>query len=134
MNIVHEEDYRQGRRILGHICTLDDGERIYLARRKHREIFRSGHASISGAMVEGEAAWALDETTLYSLRARGITLVGVRVVDTGDIYLAELKDFFDFKKAHVRDYTGIGRGGSRQRYMGLQHFALQKGTLALAVS
>lgn len=134
MKIVREDEFRQGRRLLGHICTLDDGQLLYLARREHKQIFRSGRASISGAMTDGEAAWAIDEKTLYSLRARGITLVGVRVTDTGDLYLAHLKDFFDHKKAHVRDYTGIGRGGSRQRYLALQHFALKRGTRALAVA
>jgi hypothetical protein len=134
MKIVREEEFRKGRRLLGHICTLDDGRIIYFAKRTHAQIFRSGRASISGAMTEGEAAWAIDETTLYSLRARGITIVGVRVTDTGDLYLANLKDFFDFKKAQVRDYTGIGRGGSRQRYLKLQHFAFKRGDRALAVA
>jgi hypothetical protein len=131
MHIVKEEELRRGRRVLGHLCTLDDGRVIYLARRQHRHIFRSGKASISGAMSEGEAAWAMDESTLYSLRARGIEVIGVRVTDTGDLYLTRLKDFFDHKKAHLRDYTGIGRGGSRQRYLGLQHFALKRGRVEL---
>ena len=134
MKIISEDDFRQGRRLLGHICGLDDGRLIYLARRTHAHIFRSGHMSISGAMTDGEAAWAMDETTLYSLRARGITIVGVRVIDTGDLYLAMMKDFFDFRKAKVRDYTGIGRGGSRQRYLALQHFAFKKGSMAIAVT
>jgi hypothetical protein len=127
MRIVKEEEFRQGRKLLGHLCALDDGRVIYLARRRHAHIFRSGKSSISGAMSEGEAAWAMDERTLFSLRARGIEVVGVRVTDTGDLYLARAKDFFDVKKAHLRDYTGIGRGGSRQRYLGLQHFAFKRG-------
>lgn len=133
MEILKEEELRRGRILYGHICTLDDGEMIYLARRKHAQIFRSGHASISGALTDGEAAWALDETTLFSLRARGITRVGVRVIDTGDVYLAELKDFFDPRKARLRDYTGIGRGRSRQRYLGLQHFLVERGQVELPV-
>lgn len=134
MKIAKEEDFRHGRRLLGHVCTLDSGELIYLARRTHAQIFRSGHISISGAMTDGDAAWAMDEQTLYSMRARGITKIGVRVIDTGDLYLGNLKDFFDHTKAVLRDYTGIGRGGSRQRYLGLQHFAFKRGRQGLAVA
>jgi hypothetical protein len=134
MNITHEEEYRQGRRLLGHLCTLDDGSVIYLAKRKHAQIFRSGHMSISSAMTEGEASWALDERTLYALRARGIKVVGVRVTDTKDLYLAELKDFFDHTKAVARDYTGFGKGGARQRYLKLQHFTFTRGSVTMAVA
>ncbi len=82
-------------------------------------------------MTEGEAAWAIDETTLYAMRARGATRVGVRVIDTGDLYVTDMKNFFDLSKAKVKDYTGIGRGGSRQRYLPFQHFAISKGLVEL---
>jgi hypothetical protein len=132
LEIASEVEVKKGRRLYGHFCTLTDGQVIYLARRKHREIFRSGKASISGAMTEGDAAWALDEITLYNLRARNIQVVGVRVIDTHDLYLTRLANFFDLKRAKIRDYTGIGaKGGARQRYLPLQFFLLKKGTVAL---
>jgi hypothetical protein len=132
LEIAAEEEVRKGRRLYGHIVTLSDGQRIYLARRKHAQIFRGGLASISAGMTEGVAAWALDEVTLYGLRAKGIQIVGVRVVDTGDLYLTRLVHYFDLTKAKVRDYTGIGaKGGARQRYLPLQFFQFQRGEVTL---
>lgn len=125
MAIVSSEDVRGNgvKRILyGQIHTLDTGVKLYLARRKHREIFRSGRSSISGAMTDAVAAWAIDEKLLFGLRVKGITFVGVDVIDTGDRYVTRLSTWFDRKTSALRDYTGIGRGGSRQRYVHLQHF------------
>lgn len=127
--IVSESPLKRGRRLYGHLCTMDDGQVIYLARRKHREIFRSGHSLISEAMVESQAAWALDETTIYGLRAKRIEFVGVRVIDTGDLYVTKLAFYMDLKKAKVRDYSD--NGGARQRYLPLQYFAYQRGLVAL---
>lgn len=137
LNIVKEEEVRGAgkRRILyGWICTLDTGEKIYLAKRKHAEIFRSGRTSISEAMAEHAASWAIDEIMLFNLRAKGVTKIGVRVIDTGDLYLTDLATYFDRKKFKLRDYTGVGRGGSRQRYVPLEHFDLTKGVVDLSES
>jgi len=132
LEIVSETEVKKGRRLYGHMATLDDGRVIYLARRKHAQIFRGGRSSISEGMTDGEAAWALDEITLYGLRAKGIQIVGVRVIDTGDVYLTRLAFFFDLKKANIKDYTGIGaKGGTRQRYLPLQHFVFRRGEVAL---
>jgi hypothetical protein len=132
--ILSETEVRgSGKRkiLYGWMAELDNGERLYTARRKHREIFRSGKQSISGAMQEEIAAWAIDELLLVNLRAKKVKFIGVRVVDTGSLYLTRLETFFDRTKYRVRDYTGIGRGGSRQRYVPLQHFLLKKGRVEL---
>ena len=83
--IISEEPFKKGRRLYGHYCTLDTGEVIYLAKRKHAEIFRSGNSTISQAMTESTAAWALDEikdldignveVLMSVLRKNNITLV-----------------------------------------------------------
>jgi hypothetical protein len=129
MRIVRLDPVKRGRITLGHLVTLDSGEIVYAARRRHRHIFRSGRASISAAMEDGEAAWAIDETTLYMLRTKGVKRVAVRVEDTGDIYLTALASFFDLRKARVKDYSD--RGGSRQRYLPLDHFTFQRGRVTL---
>lgn len=118
--------------LYGHIIEYDDGTKIYFVRRKHREIFRSGKTTISGAMQAGEAAWAIDEELLINLRLRSVEYVGVRVVDTGDVYLTKRQTFMDPKTSSLRDYTGFGKGGSRQRFVTLNHFALQKGVVDLS--
>lgn len=133
-DVVHEEEIRgTGKRRIhyGTIFTYDDGSKVYLARRKHREIFRSEQPSISSAMQEGIAAWAIDEDLLYKLRAKGVQQVGVIELDTGDVYIADVKTWFNVKTSKQRDYTGIGRGGSRQRYVPLQHFTYQKALVQL---
>jgi len=127
--VVTEEEVRGTgvRRILyGHILTLDTSQKIYMARRRHREIFRSGKTTISGAMSEEIAAWAIDEALLVKLRVQGVFFIGVRVIDTGDLYLTRLRTFTDPKTSKMHDYTGVGRGGSRQRYVHLKHFAHKK--------
>jgi hypothetical protein len=97
LEIVSEVEHKEGRTVRGHYCTLDTGEVIYLARRAHRHIFRGGHGSISAALIEEHASWALDEKLLYTLRAKGIARLGVRTIDTEDLYLATTAVFFDPK-------------------------------------
>ncbi|MGI4851995.1 MAG: hypothetical protein ACRYGR_08650, partial [Janthinobacterium lividum] len=113
---------------------LDNGDKLYMARRRNREIFRGGQPTISDAMREGIAAWAIDEVHLISIRARGFKLIGVRVIDIGDLYLAPLSRYFDRKLYKIHDYTGIGRGGSRQRLLGIQHFTCRKGIVSLSAT
>ena len=134
MPIVNEDEVRgpgKRPRLYGWICTMDDGRKAYFARRKHREIYRGGKSSISGAMKEEVAAWAIDETLLMSLRAKSIEFIGVRVEDTGDIYLARMSLYFDRKVFKTIDFIGIGRGGSRQRIVPISKFTLRKGAVAL---
>lgn len=130
MNIVREIEIKKGRRLYGHVVELDDGQKLYLARRSHAQIFRAGKASISEAMSVEEASWAIDEITLYNMRAKGIKVIGVRVHDTGDLYLTHISNFFDLKRAKVKDYEA--RGGARQRYLPLQYFAFKRGATVLA--
>src|ERR1700687_385041 len=132
--ILSETEVRgSGKRkiLYGWMAELDNGERLYTARRKHREIFRSGKQSISGAMQEEIAAWAIDELLLINLRAKKVKFIGVRGIGNGDFYLTKLETFFDHTKFKLRDYSGVGRGSSRQRYVPLQHFLLKKGRVEL---
>ena len=134
VTIVSEEEIRgTGPRKVhyGTIFTFDDGSKAYIARRKHREIFRGGKSSISSAISEEIAAWAIDEDLLIKLRTKGVSQVGVNVMDTGDQYITDLKTFFNVKTSKLKDYTGVGKGGSRQRYVPLQFFTHNKGIVKL---
>jgi len=135
--IVKETEMRGSgvRKILyGWLCDLADGTKVYLARRRHAEIFRSGRSSISGAMSENAAAWAIDQVMLFNLRAKGVSQIGVRVIDTGDVWLTDISSYFDRKKYKEHNYTGVGRGGSLQRYVPLQHFKLEAAPINLELS
>ena len=133
MPIVHEKEVLSptGKRVYGFVCTFASGHVCYFARRRHREIFRTGHSTISGAMTDDVAAWAIDEALLFSLRAKGVKLIGVRVIDTGEAYITNMKVFFDRASYKMRDYTGVGRGGSPQRFVPLQYFRLKKALVDL---
>lgn len=110
----------RGRRY-GHIYTWPDGKLVYLAWRKSEHMFRGGMRSQTEAIVKGVAAWAIDTATLEILRLKDVEFVGIFVHDVGDIYLTLLDRFQDSKLAPVMDYTGVGAGGSEQRYMAIEH-------------
>ena len=82
-------------------------------------------------MRAGDCGWAIDEVTCISMRAKGVKVMGVRCTDTHDLYLTPIESFFDRKIFSIIDYTGVGRGGSRQRVVTIQHFEIQKGAVDL---
>lgn len=116
---------KKGRRTYGAIHTVPCGERIYLAYRRHSDIFRFGEKSISDAIRSGKAAWAIDEETLIAMRARGIRFIGVMVRDTGDVYLTRIEHFFNRAMARVLNYET--RGGALQKYLPLRYFQRKAG-------
>lgn len=120
-----EKTVKKKRRTYGAVYSREsDGERIYLAWRKHHEIYRCGHASVSDAMRAGKAGWALDDETLLNLRATGIKFVGVLLRQTQEVWLTRTDAFFvrgAGKLWYFHDHTA--RGGTPQRVMPLQCFA-----------
>lgn len=122
------ERYKRGRRNYGDIVKMRaNGRRLYLATRLMKEIYRGGKPTISEALRQGVAAWALDNDTLWEMKHRGIKVVGIYVRDTGDIYLTSLDNFFDPSKASIRDYGR--RGGSMQRFLPLEFFRRKPGQI-----
>ncbi|WLR90880.1 hypothetical protein [Shinella zoogloeoides] len=111
---------KKGRRLYGAVYTLPNGSQVYLAYRKLGEIFRAGKKSISEAVREGVAAWAIDEETLRERRLEGIKVVGVLCKESDDLWLAPLDKFFDTKFSKVMNYES--RGGALQRYLPLKEF------------
>jgi hypothetical protein len=127
------QEVRKGKRLYGWICRFEDGRVAYMARRKHSEVYRGGHSTISDAIRAGVAAWALDDETLLAMRAKGIPYVGVMVEDTGDRYITRIAKFFEKDPARkvwkFHDYST--RGGSPQRLLPLSEFAFRAGEIAL---
>lgn len=123
------EHLRKGRRLYGAFYVFEDGRKVYLAYRKHSDIYRAGCKSISQAMRDGVASWAIDVDTIMEARARGVTAIGVLVRDTGDIYLARLADFMDSTKTNVMNFSR--RGGSLQRFLPLEHWRKRNGLVKL---
>lgn len=126
---THIEHLRKGRRLYGGFYTLSGGRQVYVAYRKHDDIYRGRKRSISDAISDGTAAWAIDVDTLAEVRARGIQAVAVRVKETGDLYITALSNFYDADKVLVLNYSS--RGGALQRFLPLQHWRKQLGRVRL---
>lgn len=115
---------RNGRRIYGGVFRMPNGKEIYFAYRKMSEMFRSGEKFLSDAIALDKASWAIDNDTLLQLRREGVYYVGILVKDTGDTYVTTLGEYF---KAPVMNYTA--RGGALQRYLPLDRFLIQLGSV-----
>lgn len=115
------EAHRVGKRYYGGFVRFDSGREMYVARRRFKEIFRNAEPSVSIALKNGNASWAIDTATLEEVKQRGIKYVGVISVDTGDLYVTWLASFFDASRARVHDYSS--KGGAVQRYLPIQYFA-----------
>lgn len=115
---------RNGRRVYGGIYQLSSGKEVYIAFRKQAEMFRGGEKSLADAIQKGVASWAIDYDTLIRLRTEGVYFVGIQTKETGDLYLATLADF---NNAPMMNYEK--RGGALQRYLPLDKFLIQLGTV-----
>jgi len=117
-----KEKHKKGKRFYGWFLKNSvTGVVVYIARRRHKEIFRTGEATISDAMRKGIACWAIDVETLSLCRIKGVKYVGVKVIDQGSLYLTTLDRF---TRASVKNYAS--RGGSLQRYLELDEFKAVK--------
>ena len=119
---------KKGRRLYGSVYTLPSGTKIYVAYRKISEIFRGGKKTISEAVREGCASWAIDEDTLRERRTEGISIIGVMCKDDDSLWLAPLDKFFDPSNARIMNYES--RGGALQRYLPLTEFKRKKSLAA----
>lgn len=123
----HLELVKKGKRLYGAIVTLETGQKVYMAYRKHNEIYRSGEVRLGDAIKKGVAAWAMDDDTLSMMRAHGINVVGVFVRDSGDRYVTQIENYFDKTKIRILNYSA--RGGSLQRFLPLQYFKYRKASI-----
>lgn len=118
---------RNGRRLYGAVYTLYSGRRIYVAYRKHREIFRSGKQTITEAVQDGIAYWAIDDSTVCRLQREGVSHIGFLEHDTDDLWVTPIANFFDQTKFRILNYDD--RGGALQRYLPLEHFERRVGAI-----
>ena len=118
---------RKGRRIYGGIFELASGREVYLAFRKNGEMFRGGEKTIADAIQKNKASWAIDNDTLIQLRVEGVYLVGVLTNETNDLYISTMGEFL---AAPILNYEN--RGGALQRYLPLDRFIIQLGSVRKA--
>jgi hypothetical protein len=120
---------KRGRRTYGATYTLPDGRRCYLAWRRIREIYRAGEKDISTAIRLGTAAWAIDDRDLIRLKVTGVRMVGVLVKETADVYLTDLRNYFDKNQYKMLNFTS--KGGSLQRFLPLDRFTVKTGSVKI---
>lgn len=113
---------RSGRRDYGRLYTLDDGIKVYLAKRSRKEIFLCGKKTLSDAIRDRVAEWALDDETILRLRMEMVDYIGVCENTTGNIWIAPIAVWLDRTNFTYRNYEQ--RGGSLQRY--ISHDLLEK--------
>ncbi|OAB55686.1 hypothetical protein AY600_02080 [Phormidium willei BDU 130791] len=121
------EDLKLGKRNLGTVYRWPDGRSCFLAERRIKDIERGKNAYVSHAKAKEQAMWSIETYTLTKLRTMGIQTVGVRVKDSGDIYLTSYHRMMrDGKVLSART-----RNGSLQRSLPIQHFRRKRGRLKL---
>lgn len=129
MPIAETKYHFKGKRRYGAFVTQDNGVKLYLAFRKHNDVYVERKGKISDALRTGVAAWALDMTTVIAARARGCTLVGVRVKETGDYYFTKLENFFTPKRVRTINYSS--KGGSLQKVLPLRYWTKIKAEISI---
>lgn len=122
-------EHRRGKRLYGYFILLD-GLWIYCALRRHKEIYRDGESSISEAIRNGKAGWALDNHTLIEARSRGCAVVCILVKESRELYYTHIENFLPGSGVSKQiDWTS--RGGSSQRVVPLARFRKKEAPIKL---
>lgn len=101
-----ENIYKGKRRIAQIWRHTDSGLIFYLAFMGQRDIFKSGHTTISEAIREGVACWWFSDETIIRLRVKKIDVLAIKVRETGDHHFIRFSDALkrpDFRLRGVSD-------------------------------
>ncbi|MER9176263.1 hypothetical protein NKH72_22045 [Mesorhizobium sp. M0955] len=109
------EKVKEGGRLYGFIYKRPDGTHFYMALRKQEQTFRDGAKTVSHAVRDKQACWAIDVETIKMLRRREILDLAILNTTNGDLWISDVPTF---EAAPIRNYEGIGaKGGARQHYL-----------------
>lgn len=100
------ETKRKGRRVIGDLLTFKNGKKAYIYLQSLSDIYKDGEKSISAAMRLGTACWAIDQSELMMLEMEGVSIVGIRVRSSDDVYMIDIKSFSDYS---IRKSARLGR-------------------------
>ena len=115
------EFHKKGKRKLGWwLKNTTTNVRVYVARKLHKDIIRSGEFSVSEAMRKNVACFGIDSETMQLCRIKGVSVIGVRLRDTGSLYLTAIENFYDPSNLKIK--TPVSMGRVSQRFLPLDQF------------
>jgi hypothetical protein len=112
----------KGKRLYGAFFQLSKAP-VYVAFRRPADLFkgtRGKFITLTQAMQDDTAAWAIDESTLRLAKSKGCTHIGVWIKKLGWVFLTPIENYQDRTKAFSRNYSS--KGGELQRYLPLRYF------------
>lgn len=101
----------------------ETGKIIYLAIRKHRDMWRDKLKTVNEAVAKGVAGWAVDADDVREWTRKGASAIGVYVIDTNDMYLGDVQLWLNPEKSKA--ITAPGRRGTAQRLVNLVHLGFR---------
>lgn len=120
--------FKRGRRVAGNLYQLPNGEKLYLAARRTKQIYCGKERTISDAIRNGTACWSIEDEIVLRCRAQEVRFVGVECKDTKDIFITSIERFFDREVMTMQHIPGMG---SVQRLVPIQHFRRRPGKTRL---
>lgn len=120
--------FKCGRRTVGGIYINGLGNEVYLANRKAADLNKGNEPSISEAVRNGSASWGIEEEALIAMRARGVQTIGIKVRETGELWVTFLDRFFN--RALLSPPPRYLRG-PMQRFLPITNFAHRPGKIRI---
>ena len=97
--------------------TQDNGVTLYVALKAHAEIDKAKASSISAALRNGEAGWAIDMPTLMKARSLGVKYVVVKLRRKNHLWVTRFENYMDPTRARL-----VSKGKSMSRILPIAHF------------
>lgn len=112
----------KGRRLYGAFIQLSTCL-VYVAFRKPKDLYKGTvgkFKTLTAAVQDETAAWAIDEATLRQCRTKDVKFVAVWVKQLGWLFMTNIQNYQDREKSYSRNYSS--RGGELQRFLPCKFF------------
>lgn len=115
-----------GRKVLGHIKQLDNGDEAFVSVRANRDHIYMGGKPIAfaDAEKEGKLEWAINEKEMMKMAVDDVKFVIIESGYYSKIFITHLANFLDLSVAkRFRHYDSAGNPLDYQRSLSFSHFA-----------
>lgn len=127
--VVRREYHRKGTRLYGAFCYQDNGKHFYVAFRKIKEIYRDKQTTISEALRQGTAGWAIDVETLLMAQSRDCEFLVIKDRKSGSVWTTRLENYQVPGRAQTLDWSR--KGSTMQKCLSLTYFHHRPGEVSL---